>query len=748
MEQEGGRLPFADNRPETVAQRKLQDAVNNSEIVQRQKNLQAAVNNSPRVVAQRMAAPGNHGVIQRQNVFKDDTKTYTNDSDELSASEIDGDSSATSISYSADPNLPTPRKVLKDIFGPKLKNGVFWQKIPTREKFDRPRKIVATIDAESFDNRHDEVTREIGTLGNDEITLREGKAPTSNFYDGGHLIGDKILGQHSRHPYNIAPQEVKANEHWYNHTIENVLRKSSEHGTRYTYEIKLDYTKNNYRVDQKHLVDKGILKSYDHTKPWTIYIPSRIPSRWTAKATWKKGGKFRPATNAKVDESVSGDIVNSFPYEHADPSRRARFHLEQSETTLSFQMGQYVPSDPPANAKIDANKADHDGNLENPMDYETPKDKAALLPKIKTLCDSLPDQLEEQRKRITEHESQAYRTKVFDIPAWQINDELYDVCDADSASEIARLHTHAKASITGAANRKKVLRKIENLKDQLDKAFDQKVDELKLDMETAIDGIKKDIEAAQSELSSMLSEVQNAEATVTSSKAAATTPDTVTDQQAMMMFDELDSIKIRLPLWENTDVDECFSKLTTAETDLANWADEDHDTTVARHIRSELNYTYMEIVPDARPNYMALMEGTRDQSIIEHTDFSTMHAAWLEAEAAKETEAAPIETDETETTVTAPATEPKTDDAEMESTDAKPKLSRKVSGVKRKLVESYDTDRDLTTEARELSRKPSRTSIDMTSSEAAEKLAAETESALAKSDKKDGKDPSEDEDMT
>ena len=47
------KAEFEDNRPETMAQRKLQTLVNNSLQVAAQRRLQEAINNSPRMVAQR-----------------------------------------------------------------------------------------------------------------------------------------------------------------------------------------------------------------------------------------------------------------------------------------------------------------------------------------------------------------------------------------------------------------------------------------------------------------------------------------------------------------------------------------------------------------------------------------------------------------------------------------------------------------------------------------------------------------------
>lgn len=627
-----------DNRAETTQLRALQNAANNSGIVQDQMSLQQRINNSPRMVAQRKSAvSGGQGVIQKQDVFKDKDNTYSTFDDALKPETefdagIDKGSSATSLSYSADTNLPTPRKVLIDNFGAKVKRKKFWKQNPSQDHFDRPKKIMATIAATQFENRNDEVTTEIGTLGNDEIMIRDGAKPPKSFYDGGHLIGDKILGKHSRHPYNIAPQETVANEKYYNHTIENALRHANA-GTTYKYEVKLDYKNHNYRVDQEHLVKNGILSDYVHNKPWAVYIPARIPARWSAKATLISGqSKFKRIENDQTGNSESMNTVDDAVYTKNDQADRSKFHLDQQETTITFDMGQYVPSTPPANPKKKENKAEKEANLDNPESYEIAKTKKDLLPKIVELTKSLPAKLEKIRASIEDNSYVDWLTKVWDTPTFEVDDDLYKVCVKDSLDKIKQLRNTISTTVNAVTKRKKMLSDMNGIGAFLDTAYDSKYDSLEAEFNTKRDAEQKVIYDNQRTLQNLLNEVKNAAKTTNDHKLAATTPDKLNDSQAMRMYDELDSIQLRLELWKGTDVNNCYMLIGEAGSELDALESEAYEEDIIKAVRRELNNRYIMAIATASKNdYMDLMGAARGENEIKNTHFGNMHLDYLES---------------------------------------------------------------------------------------------------------------------
>ena len=279
-------------------------------------------------------------VVQRN--YKYDDKTYeAGDYEKESFSDLKG-SDGKFTAVNADHNLPTFYGVLKGVYGEdNLNLGVFAKTKDLGENLDRPRKVSARItkfSGKDLREGNPKVTA-IGNLGNEELLIRDGMDVSRvTDYDGGHLIGYQILGgPDADQSWNVAPQDKKNNEFAYNNTIEQMLR-SADPKTTYDYHVEVKYKSLNFRVDQKQLVEHGILKAFDKTKYWEIQLPARIPQHWEAKAVRVDSrGKFGlPAKEGKKEDTVP-KTYEQFSQEmeeklmHTDESHTARFNLSYED---------------------------------------------------------------------------------------------------------------------------------------------------------------------------------------------------------------------------------------------------------------------------------------------------------------------------------------------------------------------------------------------------------------------------------
>lgn len=381
-----GHVSSADD--DTSSQRKqLQAAANQSSGVMQMRRLQAAANNSPQVQsalqrqAQINASPA---VIQRNPLYKHGNKDYSTETVSLGANQIAPDTNSKNIQKKVDTGLPTARKVLIDTFGQENINlkAFPWDK----DYLDRPHQVSADMTAKKVEERFDPETSKIGNNGTHEFWLRSGKH-IQTLYHGGHLLGAKILGNEAAEAYNIAPQEGTANRKHYNNTIEEVIR-SQKHGLKYKYTVSLNYSQNNFTIDQATLFQRGVLKKLMKDKPWTVVIPTRIPNQWTAeakmagKATWGYTGNN---TGSKKDALKSREAVDGAKLNGARESDRSAFTYNGEGTKiLNFYMRQMTPTDTtPKNKPKGYDKA---YSLANPDQYEKPspkpKDMAYKISKV------------------------------------------------------------------------------------------------------------------------------------------------------------------------------------------------------------------------------------------------------------------------------------------------------------------------------------------------------------------------------
>lgn len=398
-------MPFEDNRDEAMQLKSYQQVANGSDRVQQHKSLQQRINNSPRMVMQRKEAP-NGGIIQRKKVFAHDGDSFETKKTDKTAMDIAWGSTSQKLSSNADPNLPTPYEVLHHHFKDDVNQFIF--KAKKNSTYDRPRRVKARITARKVSERDDPITSDIGNMGDDELMIREGKQ--KSFYDGGHLIGAKILGDEAAEAYNIAPQESEANEHFYNNTIETILRGVNS-GVIYDYDVQINYAKNNFKVDQQQLVNAGVLSKLYDDKPWEIYIPSRIPKSWSAKAKIVSGGtwgKLSDSSTTKDKGLSSPDEVKGKKMGAGTGDTHAAFAYDRtSATEVNFFMQQHVPKDPVSHPKPKSVKTAR--NLDTPGQYEDkafdPKSARAKLP---SKCGILVKAAQQVIDYFNNHEDAAY----------------------------------------------------------------------------------------------------------------------------------------------------------------------------------------------------------------------------------------------------------------------------------------------------------------------------------------------------
>ncbi|WP_235442453.1 hypothetical protein [Bacillus sp. FJAT-27238] len=239
----------------------------------------------------------------------------------------------------ADKDLPTFWGVLKDTYGEDNVNKNFFSKTEVLgDTCDRPHSVTAIVKKGTSrkDRKGDSVVSAIGNLGTEERLIRDGKNDAAKTaYDGGHLVGYQIVrGIEANQQWNIAPQDVKNNEHSYNNTIEKMLRGASR-GTEYTYSVEVKYDQWNFRVDQEQLVKLGALKQVDSTKPWEIQLPVRIPFKWDAKAEMSKKDekkwKFASPTEGESSFEQFSQTMDEGNLDFTRKSHTARFNLAFSD---------------------------------------------------------------------------------------------------------------------------------------------------------------------------------------------------------------------------------------------------------------------------------------------------------------------------------------------------------------------------------------------------------------------------------
>ncbi|WP_017248364.1 hypothetical protein [Brevibacillus sp. HB1.2] len=239
----------------------------------------------------------------------------------------------------ADKGLPTFFGVLKDTYGEDNVNKRFFSKtVELGDTCDRPHSASAIVKKGTSrkDRKGDSFVSAIGNLGTEERLLRDGKNDAAKTaYDGGHLVGYQIVrGIEANQAWNIAPQDVKNNEHSYNNTIEKMLRGAGK-GTEYVYNVEVKYDQWNFSVDQEQLVKLGALKQVDSTKPWEIQLPVRIPFKWDAKAdmtkTDKKNWKFSSPTKGESSFEQFSQTMDEGNLDFTRKSHTARFNLAFSD---------------------------------------------------------------------------------------------------------------------------------------------------------------------------------------------------------------------------------------------------------------------------------------------------------------------------------------------------------------------------------------------------------------------------------
>lgn len=338
-------------------------------------NLQSTANNSAQVKQLKaLQANANAGVIQRQKVFRHNGNDIKTKSGSKIADSAMCDSSANKMNFTKDASMPTPYKVIKDTYDNHSTNGkgnyVNGGLEAQTDTYDRPHLVETEIHKSDFDDREDPITTEIGTMGDDERYVREGKDESA--YDGGHLMGAMILGKEAQYAYNIAPQELDSNRHSYNHTIEQAIR-SLPSTAIINYKVRVEYDRNNYRVDQQTLKDREIIQAVDYTKPWNVVIPTRIPKYWKAEAVITSGHKFAPL-NSETSRRSKGSVQDA---KNANPDLNKEhgggaFHLGGNGTSkLSFFLHQYTPVSTKLQDKPkEKEKLGTENSLENYNQYE------------------------------------------------------------------------------------------------------------------------------------------------------------------------------------------------------------------------------------------------------------------------------------------------------------------------------------------------------------------------------------------
>jgi len=199
--------------------------------------------------------------------------------------------------------LPTPRGVLKSYFGA----GNIKEMYGDRDTADRPKSVSADITEDTIGEDREAaagsgVATYVGGIGDDEYYLLTGKGAKS--FVGGHMIGFTQLGANANIPLNIAPQETRFNHPVYFTAFEARVKDFVEDESVYvTMTVVVEYADELYAVDQKTLIDLGVLTAnagdadgYYKDKPWAVKIPRRIP------ITWKATGTVDPLSAKEIPE--------------------------------------------------------------------------------------------------------------------------------------------------------------------------------------------------------------------------------------------------------------------------------------------------------------------------------------------------------------------------------------------------------------------------------------------------------------
>lgn len=333
-----------------------------------------------------------------EQVFKHEGEDYATEDDIRGDDKILPGSAAKKIVAKKDGNLPSAGKIIRDAFSgskAQVQNKQLENKLPT---LDRPHSVSADMKATPYKDRTDEITSDIGRLGSQEMWLREGKKFDKGF-DGGHLIGAKILGPESVEGYNIAPQEAIANQQSYNNTIEHLIRSKAKEdkGASFSYEVEVTYPNNLFSIDQQTLVNRGVISQIDLTKPWNIQIPTRIPSKWKATAkisTPKKWDKLNEGNSTKKKKKGNNTAVDNTALDRNKEGERSAFDFKGENTeTLTFYMTQVTPIDSTPNPKPPGSGKEN--SLDKPEDYETkPKDVNKMRSELKGMAQQLKKDVE------------------------------------------------------------------------------------------------------------------------------------------------------------------------------------------------------------------------------------------------------------------------------------------------------------------------------------------------------------------
>ncbi|MBW4507263.1 MAG: DUF4157 domain-containing protein [Scytonematopsis contorta HA4267-MV1] len=244
------------------------------------------------------ASPAVYTFLDYRNTISDKNKTYYQ--------EINN-SKPKFETVVSDVGLPTSRKILKDLFGKKC-NLTKSPLNPEGVTADRPHFVKAKKYTPTND-RPGANESLVGALGNNEQMIMEGCNTVK--YAGGHLVGWSLLGDEANETYNLAPQQLALNSPAYENTFETPVRNARGD---VTIEVKLEYEENTYKIDQGTLRQRNIITDYEEKVPWVIQLPRRVPSRWSAKASFVSGGSFgdgRATNKGGIRRGVSFDNTSN-----------------------------------------------------------------------------------------------------------------------------------------------------------------------------------------------------------------------------------------------------------------------------------------------------------------------------------------------------------------------------------------------------------------------------------------------------
>ena len=206
------------------------------------------------------------------------------------------------------------------------------KKSKSTDSFDRPGKVNARTSKERGTGRSDTSGKDTlaGHFGQDERLIQGHPAP-AGFYNGGHLVGDKLMdasGSFDLYEYwNLAPQFRKFNSPTYyqeiERPIENVLQENNARNANpinvVEYKVEVRYPSSQYTITTLALVQNIFQQQPSHpyrqqveaaiaadpTLNETVTLHRRIPNYWRAHATIVAGnGRFETNVKARTGNAT------------------------------------------------------------------------------------------------------------------------------------------------------------------------------------------------------------------------------------------------------------------------------------------------------------------------------------------------------------------------------------------------------------------------------------------------------------